>query len=198
MIQPEFELVLFGGLGDLASRKLLPALYFLQKDGRLGAGHIYLLTRQEIPTDEFISHIKQALTKFLPKDALTEEDWLKFSQRLVCIRLDVTNLQQFNELKHSLADTDSNRAYYLATGSELYVPICQGLKQAGLINEHCKVVLEKPIGHDLESAEHINTAVKEYFEEKQDRKSTRLNSSHVRISYAVFCLKKKKKYRDNI
>src|SRR5436305_11070049 len=30
---------------------------------------------------------------------------------------------------------------------------------------------------------------------KKDRKSTRLNSSHVRISYAVFCLKKKKKYR---
>src|SRR5690554_7294867 len=28
----------------------------------------------------------------------------------------------------------------------------------------------------------------------EDRKSTRLNSSHVRISYAVFCLKKKKKY----
>src|SRR3989442_5984132 len=28
----------------------------------------------------------------------------------------------------------------------------------------------------------------------QDRKSTRLNSSHVRISYAVFCLKKKKRW----
>src|SRR5690349_24240290 len=32
---------------------------------------------------------------------------------------------------------------------------------------------------------------------KQDRKSTRLNSSHVEISYAVFCLKKKKKYKKN-
>src|SRR5690554_7683344 len=31
---------------------------------------------------------------------------------------------------------------------------------------------------------------------KRDRKSTRLNSSHVRISYAVFCLKKKKKYKN--
>src|SRR3989442_4959884 len=31
------------------------------------------------------------------------------------------------------------------------------------------------------------------FFRRQDRKSTRLNSSHVRISYAVFCLKKKKK-----
>jgi len=30
-------------------------------------------------------------------------------------------------------------------------------------------------------------------DEEQDRKSTRLNSSHVKISYAVFCLKKKKK-----
>src|SRR5204863_9423575 len=32
---------------------------------------------------------------------------------------------------------------------------------------------------------------------KRDRKSTRLNSSHVEISYAVFCLKKKKKYNNN-
>src|SRR5439155_6182440 len=31
---------------------------------------------------------------------------------------------------------------------------------------------------------------------KQDRKSTRLNSSHVAISYAVFCLKKKKRIKD--
>src|SRR3712207_7760733 len=37
-------------------------------------------------------------------------------------------------------------------------------------------------------------------EQRQDRKSTRLNSSHANISYAVFCLKKKKKtrYTDDI
>src|SRR5436309_14201415 len=34
-------------------------------------------------------------------------------------------------------------------------------------------------------------------EQLQDRKSTRLNSSHVKISYAVFCLKKKKKKKKN-
>src|SRR2546427_3402601 len=33
------------------------------------------------------------------------------------------------------------------------------------------------------------------FRPKRDRKSTRLNSSHSQISYAVFCLKKKKKYK---
>src|SRR2546430_10386223 len=53
-----------------------------------------------------------------------------------------------------------------------------------------RVVIEKPFGHDLESARDLDEI---------DRKSTRLNSSHSQISYAVFCLKKKKHqqtYRD--
>src|SRR3984885_1058151 len=39
----------------------------------------------------------------------------------------------------------------------------------------------------------IEDRIREHEERHRDRKSTRLNSSHVRISYAVFCLKKKKK-----
>ena len=205
MIQPEFELVLFGGLGDLASRKLLPALYFLQKDGRLGDGHIYLLTRQEIAADVFIETIKQALTKFLPSDSLTETDWLEFSQRLVCIRMDVTKPQQYQELKQSLTDTNSNRVFYLATGSELYIPICKGLQQAELIHKHSKVVLEKPIGHDLASAEQINSAVKEYFEEKQiyriDHylgKETVQNLLVLRFANSIFEHQWNQKYIDHI
>lgn len=205
MIQPEFELVLFGGLGDLASRKLLPALYFLQKDGRLGDGHIYLLTRQEIAADVFIETIKQALTKFLPSDSLTETDWLEFSQRLVCIRMDVTKPQQYQELKQSLTDTNSNRVFYLATGSELYIPICKGLQQAELIHKHSKVVLEKPIGHDLASAEKINSAVKEYFEEKQiyriDHylgKETVQNLLVLRFANSIFEHQWNQKYIDHI
>src|SRR3989442_11253899 len=46
-------------------------------------------------------------------------------------------------------------------------------------------------GRTVVEEEGIMQRWKEYYE--QDRKSTRLNSSHVRISYAVFCLKKKKK-----
>src|SRR2546426_2271955 len=43
-----------------------------------------------------------------------------------------------------------------------------------------------------------NQAVQNKINSKLDRKSTRLNSSHLVISYAVFCLKKKKKSRSNI
>src|SRR5690625_7057759 len=43
-----------------------------------------------------------------------------------------------------------------------------------------------------------STSVPSTFLRAGDRKSTRLNSSHVAISYAVFCLKKKKTNRDNL
>lgn len=205
MIQPEFELVLFGGLGDLASRKLLPALYCLQQDGRLGAGSIYLLTRQEISKDVFLNNIRQSLEKFVPVEYRSEEGWLAFAERLVCVRMDVTNPESFNQLKQYLTGTNSNRSYYLATGSELYVPICQGLQQAGLIQEHCKVVLEKPIGHDYPSAQKINIAVKEYFAEQQiyriDHylgKETVQNLLVLRFANSIFEHQWNQKYIDHI
>src|SRR5690554_7483067 len=43
----------------------------------------------------------------------------------------------------------------------------------------------------------VNKSEVEYHDVGIDRKSTRLNSSHVRISYAVFCLKKKKRTTNN-
>lgn len=205
MIQPEFELVLFGGLGDLASRKLLPALYFLQKDGRLGEGAIYLLTRQEIAQEVFIARIKQALLSFLPDEALTEEDWHVFAQRLACIRMDVTDRAQFTQLKQTLAANNNNRVYYLATSSSLYMPICDGLQQAGLIEEQSKVVLEKPIGQDLQSAQQINAAVKEYFTEQQiyriDHylgKETVQNLLVLRFANSIFEHQWNQKYIDHI
>src|SRR5690606_41921507 len=65
-----FELILFGGLGDLARRKLLPALYLLHRDGRLGEGIICAITRQQLDTDEFLARIEQALQQHVPADCL--------------------------------------------------------------------------------------------------------------------------------
>src|SRR5947199_3616492 len=53
-------------------------------------------------------------------------------------------------------------------------------------------VLSTPNGARLDRA----LAGLEYMVSIEDRKSTRLNSSHLGISYAVFCLKKKKKHKN--
>lgn len=205
MIKPEFELILFGGLGDLASRKLLPALYFLQNDGRLGAGHIHLVTRQIMSQAELVDKVKEACLKYIPAKFFIDDQWQEFAQRLNYICLDATKPEQFSALKESLLNKTSNRAYYLATGSNLYMPICEGLKQAGLIEQESKVVLEKPIGHDYDSAQRINATVKEYFTEKQiyriDHylgKETVQNLLVLRFANSIFEHQWNQKYIDHI
>ena len=67
-----------------------------------------------------------------------------------------------------LADQpDRIRVFYLATSPELYGPICRNLQAAGLVTALSRVVLEKPIGHDLASAQQINDLVGEVFSEAQ-------------------------------
>ena len=65
-IQAPFELVLFGGLGDLALRKLLPSMYLLQRDGRLSEGRIYCTTRHKMTDEEFIDTIRTAIRQHIP------------------------------------------------------------------------------------------------------------------------------------
>src|SRR5687768_17705054 len=75
------------------------------------------------------------------------------------------------------------------TRSEMVIPILEGGEVTGAIDFQS----ERPADFDLD-----DVAVGETLAEflvvalRKDRKSTRLNSSHGYISYAVFCLKKKK------
>src|SRR5690242_21087117 len=65
-----------------------------------------------------------------------------------------------------------------------------------------KVRMQSPMGGHEEREQTLNQLLSEMdgFDARKgviDRKSTRLNSSHMSISYAVFCLKKKKKQKKN-
>ena len=166
-IQAPFELVLFGGLGDLALRKLLPSMYLLQRDGRLSEGRIYCTTRHKMTDEEFIETIRTAIRQHIPSEYLEESNWQAFSERLHCVELDLSKTKAYGVLKKALLSGDPNRVYYLATGSSLYTPVCQGLHASDLIQSNSKIVMEKPIGHDYESAKSINAAVAEYFSESQ-------------------------------
>ncbi|APR66818.1 glucose-6-phosphate dehydrogenase [Thalassolituus oleivorans] len=166
-INAPYELVLFGGLGDLALRKLMPALYLLYRDGRLPSGRIFAATRQTLERGDFLGRIEKALKSHLPSEYLELATWEGFSQCLHCLTIDLNSAQGYLDLATTLGSDDPNRVYYLATGSDLYTPICQGLHDSGLIKSNSKIVLEKPIGHDYESASAINNIVSEYFDECQ-------------------------------
>lgn len=167
-INSPFELILFGGMGDLALRKLLPALYLLNLDQRLpDEGRIILTTRQQLSEEQFTNVIHQSLKQHLPAGLLQQDQWQVFRSKLVCHTMELNDAEGFQTLAEKLDNTCTNRVVYLATGSVLYAAICAGLHQAEMINECTKIVLEKPIGHDLSSASAINDVVAQYFSERQ-------------------------------
>ena len=126
-IDAPFELVLFGGLGDLAQRKLLPALYLLHRDGRLPAGRIYSTTRREISPEAFTDRVRTALRQYVAAEFLEESSWQSFSERLHCLTVDLSDDTQYELLASGLMAGDINRIFYLATGSDLYTNIARGL-----------------------------------------------------------------------
>ncbi len=161
------DLVIFGGVGDLSVRKLLPALYMAHLHGNLPpATRILALGRQGWGRDEFAAFIESKVPGFIGAEALEANAWASFLGRLVYAQIDATEPQGYTALAQAM-QAGSDRVYYLATAPNLFTGICAHLHGAGLIDPRARVVLEKPLGHDLASAKQINADVARYFAEHQ-------------------------------
>jgi glucose-6-phosphate 1-dehydrogenase len=161
------DLVIFGGVGDLSVRKLLPALYMAHLHNNLPAAtRIHALGRQSWDRAAFVAFIQDKVRGFIEDKAFAEATWASFLDRLNYVSVDATQAQDFTALAAAL-QSGSDRVYYLATAPTLFVGICANLHGAGLIDERARVVLEKPLGHDLASARQINDDVGRYFQEQQ-------------------------------
>jgi glucose-6-phosphate 1-dehydrogenase len=165
----DFDLVVFGGTGDLAQRKLLPSLYFRDRDRQLGpCARILGLSRAELDDEAYRRQAEASLRRYLPAADLDEAVLGRFLGRLRHVRLDATSAREWAGLAEVLADgPDKVRVFYLATAPDLFGPICQQLGGAGLNGARSRVVLEKPIGFDLRSARAINDQVGSVFNEHQ-------------------------------
>lgn len=160
------DIVIFGGHGDLAFRKLMPALYYLFNDGYLNnQSRILSTTRQQISNDEHIEIVKSKLQEFLG-ERFEESKYEEFSKRLFIVTLDLDNEASYENLKQILDEQpDRNRVNYLSTAPSYFGAICKHLSNIGLVSDTTRVVLEKPIGRDLESSRVINDEVLKYFTE---------------------------------
>jgi glucose-6-phosphate 1-dehydrogenase len=163
-----FDLVIFGGTGDLAKRKLLPALFHRDHDGQLGEGsRIIASSRKELPRAEFITLVEEALRTHLAGDEFNGETWQRFSSRLYHHQQDVTAQENWDGLADMLAEKpEHTRVFYLATLPSLYGPAARNLDRAGLAGDGARIVLEKPVGQNYASAREINDEVGLYFSEK--------------------------------
>ncbi|XZG69693.1 glucose-6-phosphate dehydrogenase [Chitinibacteraceae bacterium HSL-7] len=163
-----FDMVLFGGTGDLVMRKLLPALYHQHQDGNLPAnGRLICLGRGEQSTQAYLDKAHGLAQKYLGKH-YNDTDWASFAARIQYQRLDAANGADFETLAATLAEfPQRSRVFYLSTAPDLFAPICENLAKVGLNAAGSRVVLEKPLGHDAESSEKINNDVSVFFKEDQ-------------------------------
>lgn len=165
----DFDLVLFGGGGDLAMRKLLPALYARDCAKDLpAASRLICIGRHPWSTPEFVDQVEAQAKQHINASLIKPGLWEKFCARITYISLDATAVGTYQPLVDSLRpDLSLTRVFYLATPPHLFSEICRNLASCGLTTPNSRVVLEKPLGRDLESAKQINAFVGSVFDESQ-------------------------------
>lgn len=187
------DLVIYGALGDLSTRKLLISLYRLEKADLIEPEtRIIGVDRYEKSDQEFVEIANQSLQEFL-KEEIDHELWARYSARLTYLQIDLREMDQYQILPQVITPDKRVMVNYFAVSPVLFQDICQGLHQSGVINPETRVVMEKPIGHDLKSSEQINDAVSAVFNENQvfriDHylgKETVLNLLALRFANSIF------------
>ena len=169
MALTDFDFVLFGGGGDLAMRKLIPALYALSRGkGFPQGGRIIAVGRHEWSREAYLEELDKQAKPNIEEERLDESAWNAFRERVNYVSLNATDANTYQPLKAALRDDEKlTRVYYLAVPPNLFAGICQNLAEAGLATPNARVVLEKPLGRDLEGARQINANVGKVFSESQ-------------------------------
>lgn len=166
MSTPAFSLVLFGGTGDLSMRKLLPAFYEMYLDGNfLPSSRVFCAARSDFNDESFRVWMDENVKKYVG-DRFDEAQWQAFLPYICYHKLDANNTDSYIPLKEHLDANDNERVYYLATAPSIFEAICTGLATHGL-NKNSRIVVEKPLGHDLQSCQEINDVIGTAFAENQ-------------------------------
>jgi glucose-6-phosphate 1-dehydrogenase len=183
-------LVIFGASGDLTRRKLLPALYALAHDGLLPDRFAVIgFARKEKSSEAFREEMRQAVEKFSRLNPLNAEVWDRLARDLYYVPASFEDPDGYERLRALLTDVDrqhgtgGNRLYYLATPPAAYVDVVSHLGTAGLVGNiwdsshetdpspeacgYCRIIVEKPFGHDLSTAHALNTEIHRVFRERQ-------------------------------
>ena len=205
-------IVIFGASGDLTERKLIPALFSSYQKGNLPEKfNVVGFARRDWSHEYFREHLKEGMDKHAA-DLFAEEAWQMFRRRLWYFRGNLDNPVDFDNMRsylNDLEDGECDRLYYLATAPRFFVPIVKSLGQAGLAreaeNSWRHVVVEKPFGHDLKSAQELNSAIHGVFLEHQiyriDHylgKETAQNILYFRFANTIFEPVWNRNYVDNV
>jgi len=161
------DMLVFGGTGDLALHKLIPALYHLHREGRLHRDvRILAIARKRLERNAYVTLAERHCRAQVARNDFDTNVWQAFSQRLDYFPMDASQRGEFVRLAHQLGQAEGRvHVHYLATAPDLFEPIASNLESAGLAGKNARIVLEKPIGHSLDSALSINAAIGQMFPE---------------------------------
>jgi glucose-6-phosphate 1-dehydrogenase len=163
-----FDFVVFGATGDLTLRKLLPALYYRFRDGQMPAdSRVIGAARSNLTDDDYRGRAERALEEHVVPGDLDPTTVERFLAQLHYVSIDAASAGADWGGLAALLDPARVRVFYLATSPALYGQICRALSAASLVTAKSRVVLEKPIGRDLASAQEINDSVGAVFTEAQ-------------------------------
>jgi len=166
-------IVLFGGTGDLASRRIVPALYRLERSGALPrTTRIVGLARRALSDGEYRAMLRESTRDALPAADWDEASWTRFASWVDYLRGDVSDPAAYALLKaRYFSDTASDGVFYLACTPDRFGDVADGLADTGLAGKRSgasgyrRVLVEKPFGTDLASARALNRLLHERFDE---------------------------------
>jgi glucose-6-phosphate 1-dehydrogenase len=168
-------LVIFGASGDLTHRKLIPGLYNLACDGCMNPQFEVLgVGRTPMTSEEFRAKMREAAPQSSDTRNFNESQWKEFEQRLHYFEGDIADQQFYSRLQARLGEMQksvntSNHLFYVSTPASVAGPIVEGLARAGMNRSAggwARIILEKPFGHDLKSAQELNAVLHKVFDEK--------------------------------
>lgn len=169
---PKAVIVIFGATGDLANRKLYPSLYRLYRNGKLSENFAVIgVARRPLTNEDFRNNIKKSIESFDDPHINPDDFAAHFHYNPFDVQ-DLTHYQQLDQFIDELDqkhDTDGNRLFYLAMAPNFFGTIAANLKSEGVTNNKgwTRLVIEKPFGHNYETAQQLNDQIRHAFNEDQ-------------------------------
>ncbi len=166
-------IVIFGVTGDLSRKKLMPAIYDLANRGLLPPGFALVgFARRDWANEDFAKVVHDSVRQYA-RTPFSEEVWRHLAEGFRFVSGTFDDDDAFDALAATLADLDrvrgtgGNHAFYFSIPPGAFPTVLQQLRRSGMADPHGdewrRVVIEKPFGHDLASAQDLNQLVNEVF-----------------------------------
>jgi glucose-6-phosphate 1-dehydrogenase len=162
-----FDLVIFGGTGDLARRKILPGLYRRFAAGQMvDDSRILGAARSDLDDAGYQQLVRESVVEFLPAEQIDLSVLEAFLSHIRYVAIDAAGTGGWQALK-DLVRPGFVHAFYFSVAPSLFGDLAERLHQYEIADKNSRIVVEKPFGRDLASARALNATLAAYFDEGQ-------------------------------